>query len=721
MPAGATIRALSSLPPPPACELASLHSFPSLPVADERQTLVVVGNGMTSHRLCHELVEHGVLDQLRVVVLGAERHPAYDRVRLTSLLQGGSVEELLLAGPEWYARVGIELHLGEPVEAIDRDECLVRTVLGREVPYDRLVLATGSAPFVPPIPGAHLRGVFVYRTIEDLQAIRRHARGRSRAVVVGGGLLGLEAARAVLDLGLEVTVVEGGATLLQRQLDAAGGRRLAQAVEALGVRVVTGRRTAGIARVRGGLRLALDDGAHVEGDLVILSAGVRPASGLARSSGLALAPDGGVAVDATLMTSDDRIFAVGECASPLGRSVGLVSPGYRMVQVLVANLTGGRVTFRAKVPPTRLKTLGVPVASVGETGEERPDAVTTVYEDGACYRKLVLRRGRLVGALAVGDWSGFDRVAQGVQTGVRVAPWDLRRFRVRGDLWADARDTTPVVEWPDDAVVCTCLGVTRGRIAAAREEGACAAEDVCRATSAGTMCGGCRPLLEQLVEALPPPRRVARAQAMQAVVAAYARELAHPTGVHRAPGGPPRRQTLPPFHAVKPSGKVATAAPASSRAAAVVSALALAITLALVALPALPPPSTALGDRALALLDARAFKLATGFAATGLAAASLLLAARRRLRWFSVGSPAAWRTAHLVLGALAALAVLAHTGGRLGANLNLALVLSFVVVAATGAAAGLLAGRCLGWIHVLALAPLPALLGLHVLAAFYFQ
>jgi nitrite reductase (NADH) large subunit len=691
-----------------------------------RQTLVIVGNGMTSWRLCQELVESGAAEALRIVVFGAERFPAYDRVRLTSLLGGGRVEDLILAGEDWYADAGIELRLGDPVVAIDREECLVRSASGAEIFYDRLVLATGSVPFVPPIPGASLPGVFVYRTIDDLQAIRAAARGRGRAVVVGGGLLGLEAARAAADLGLTVQIVEGGPRLLQRQLDDAGGQRLRAIVEGMGLTVHTGRRTAGIVRQGGELHVALDTGEVLTADLVILSAGVRPSAELAASAGLELAATGGVAVDDGLQTSDDRVFAVGECASHGGTTYGLVAPGYQMVNVLAANLVGGKASFRSQVPATKLKVLGVSVVSVGEIEATTPGTIALTWEHEGAYRKLLLRRGRLVGALAVGPWEGFERVSQAVQARLRTTPWDLRRFRSRGELWG-SRPTSSVVAWPDDAIVCACMQVTRGQIVEACANGAGTLAKVCRATSAGTMCGGCKPLIEQLVQITPVRLRPTTSARQLAVapagtpprpLAALAAGSIAPVG--RSSDGLPRRLSMPPFQAVRASRAQATTQErgAGPLAAAAIAAVLLAAALAFG--PALPLPETALGDRFLTWIDLRSTRLISGFAILGLAALSLLLTARKRLRLFRSFSVGAWRAVHGVLGTLAALATALHTGGHLGVNLNRWLMIAFLVAVATGGAAGLLRRRRLSWLHVLVLLPLPALLVLHVLCAFYY-
>jgi nitrite reductase (NADH) large subunit len=496
----------------------------------DRQTLVIIGNGMVSHALCRRLAALGnPRAELRVVVFGEEPRPAYDRVHLTDLLAGKPESELTLAPASWYAEQGIELHLGDPVVAIDRDECAVRSAGGRQVFFDRLVLATGSRAFVPPLPGADLPGVFVYRTVADLEAILAHARGAARAAVVGGGLLGLEAARAVQALGLDVNVIEASPRLLPRQLDEAGAALLQARIEALGVRVRTGARTARIeeaglaagdrpprieeaGRAAGDRplrRLGFAAGPPVEAELIILAAGIRPRAELAAACGLALAPTGGVLVDDRLTTSDPRIFAVGECATHAGVTYGLAPPGYRMVDVLVHNLGGGDALFTGQSLSARLKLLGVEVASLGRPHEkDTPGATAHTYLAGGVYRKLVLASGRIVGAIAVGPWEDLARIEDALAEPRRFSFWDLRRFRGTGSLFLRS-ESPPVHEWPAEALVCGCLGVRRGALGEAERAGCITVEALSARTGAGTMCGSCKPLLADYLlrdraESLPP-------------------------------------------------------------------------------------------------------------------------------------------------------------------------------------------------------------------------
>ncbi|MEV4443319.1 FAD-dependent oxidoreductase [Streptomyces sp. NPDC049577] len=376
------------------------------------KTLVVVGHGMVGHRLAADLRSRDREGVWRVVVLAEEVRPAYDRVALTSYLEGRSAAELSLVDEAFLADPLVDLRLGTPAAALDRAAREVVTADGTRVAYDALVLATGSRPFVPPVPGRELPGCFVYRTIEDLDAIRAAAQGRAGrpAVVIGGGLLGLEAANALRALGLRTHVVEMAPRLMAVQLDAGGGEVLADLVSDLGVTVHCGAVTEAIEPGpdgrAGGLRLA--GGSVVETDLVVFSAGVRPRDDLAEPSGLERGERGGFLVDDRCRTSDERIWAIGECAAVDGRCYGLVAPGYRMAEAVVDQLLGVADTaFPGADMSTKLKLLGVDVASFGDAHAATPGAVEYVRarRDEGVYAKLVLAPdgSTLLGGVLAGD------------------------------------------------------------------------------------------------------------------------------------------------------------------------------------------------------------------------------------------------------------------------------------------------------------------------------
>ncbi len=460
--------------------------------------IVVVGNGMVGFKFCESLVGQGPDGRFDVVVLGEERRPAYDRVQLTAFFGHRSADALSLAPAEWYRERGIELHLGTAVSSIDRAAAQVLTDDGRAFSYDHLVLATGSAPFVPPVPGVTLEGVFVYRTIEDLESIIAHAGRSRRCVVLGGGLLGLEAARAVRELGLETSVVELAPRLMPRQLDGAGARLLEREIRALEVEVLLNCSTERIEGNGAVEAVVLSDGRRLEVDMVVVSAGIRPRDELARSAGIELGPRGGVLVDDALLTSDPRISAIGEVALHRGMVYGLVAPGYAMADAVAKRLRGEAASFGGSDMSAKLKLMGVDVASVGDPLRDGPNVQTIVYQDHVkgVYKKLVLgEEGTLAGAILVGDATDYARLLHVFRTGEQLG--DDPEALILG-----SRSGGGPVELPDTMQVCSCHNVSKGEICGRiREDGLTVLDQVKACTKAGTGCGGCLPTLTDLLSA----------------------------------------------------------------------------------------------------------------------------------------------------------------------------------------------------------------------------
>ncbi len=472
-------------------------------MAHLRKTLVVVGHGMVGHRFVQAAVERGLTETFDVVVVGEETRPAYDRVGLTSFFEvGADALSLLPAGT--YDDPRVRLLLGTEVTAIDPARRTITFSEGeqaRELAYDELVLATGAAPFVPPIPGRDLDGCFVYRTIEDLEAIREAAAGARVGAVVGGGLLGLEAAKALSDLGLETHVVEMAPRLMAVQVDDAGGATLTRHVERLGLHVHTGATTSEVlgedGRVTG---LGLKDAEPVPADVVVFSAGIRPRDALARAAGLDLAERGGVLVDEQCRSSDPHVWAIGECAAPAGRMYGLVAPGYAMAEVVVDALVGGPGAFTGADMSTKLKLMGVDVASFGDAFATTPGALELVFSDAVAgvYKKLVISEdGRtLLGGVLVGDATAYGVLRPMVASGIPLPdnPEELILPAGRGGV---------ELGLPDEAVVCSCNNVTKATIVdhVAREEAPCDGPSCVTACSgAGSTCGSCKPVVKKIVE-----------------------------------------------------------------------------------------------------------------------------------------------------------------------------------------------------------------------------
>ncbi|WP_327033962.1 nitrite reductase large subunit NirB [Micromonospora ureilytica] len=455
--------------------------------------LVVIGNGMVGQRFVDALHARDPQGNWRVTVLAEEGRPAYDRVRLSAYFDGVSESELNLHTPH----DGVRLRLGEPATAVDRDRQVVTTAVG-EYRYDALVLATGSYAFVPPVAGTELPGVFVYRTLDDLAAIRAYARGRRVGAVIGGGLLGLEAANALRLLGLSTDVVEFAPRLMPVQVDQAGGAMLRRYVDDLGVRTHLGVATTAIRQGPDGgvAALELSDGTALDAELVVVAAGIRPRDQLAREAGLPLGPRGGVLVDATCRTADERIWAVGECAAVDGTCHGLVAPGYATAEVVADRLVGGAATFPGADTATKLKLLGVDVASFGDAHGATEGCLDVTFTDPATrvYAKLVLSDDAhtLLGGVLVGDASAYPTLRASVGGPLPAAPLALLAPDGGG---ADAGAL------PATAQVCSCNAVTRGDVDAAIADGCADVAAVKACTRAGTSCGSCVPMLKQLLDA----------------------------------------------------------------------------------------------------------------------------------------------------------------------------------------------------------------------------
>ncbi|KFU79518.1 nitrite reductase (NADH) large subunit [Amycolatopsis lurida] len=465
--------------------------------------LVVVGHGMVAHRLVEAVRAEDKTGEWQVVVLAEEARPAYDRVALTSYVDTWDPASLALEGADYADDPLVELRLGDAVVSVDRDREVVVTEAGYEQPYDALVLATGSRPFVPPVPGHDLPGCFVYRTIEDLDAIReaaqRPGRGRRSAVVIGGGLLGLEAAKALRDMGLSPHVVEMAPRLMPLQVDEGGGGLLRRLITDLDVTVHTGTSTDAIEPDGERYLAKLGNGTELDVDLVVFSAGIRPRDDLARSSGLEVGARGGILVDDTCRTSDPAVYAIGECAAVDGKVYGIVAPGYAMAEIVAARLTGGEGTFPEPDMSTKLKLMGVDVASFGDAHAATEGALEVAFNDAVAgtYKKLVVSDDSktLLGGVLVGDASEFNTLRAMVGRPLPAEP---------GAILAPAGGgaAVGVDALPDAAQICSCNAVSKGAIThAITEEGCDSVAKIKGCTRAGTACGSCVPLLGKLLTA----------------------------------------------------------------------------------------------------------------------------------------------------------------------------------------------------------------------------
>lgn len=480
-----------------------------------KRKLVVVGNGMAGARAVEEVLARDGDDLFDIVMFGGEPYGNYNRIMLSGILNGSrTLDDILINTPAWYAENGVELHRDDQIVEIDRASQAVRSARGVVKPYDVLLIATGSKAFVPPFRGAadadgRLKaGVFAYRTLDDCRGIVDFARRARRAVTVGGGLLGLEAARALGALGCESHVVHLAGHLLNLQLDATGGGMLRRTMEGFGLHVHTGKATTevlGEDRVTG---LAFKDGTTMDCDMVVLAAGVRPNSEIGLRAGLTV--ERAIVVDDHMRSIDDRsVYAVGECAQHRGKVYGLVAPLWDQAKVFAEHVTGRNVeaAYHGSKLATKLKVMGVELASMGitEPKDDQDEVIQFVEPKRGTYKKLIVRDGRLVGGILMGD---ISKAAYLMQAFDRDTPLPEERLALLFDIGAPSQAVS-LEEMPPEMQVCNCNGVTKGTIGASvaagnREPGA-----VMTATRAGLGCGSCKSQVEALTryfaDKAPPP------------------------------------------------------------------------------------------------------------------------------------------------------------------------------------------------------------------------
>lgn len=648
----------------------------------ETLPIVIVGNGPAGMRAAREILDR--LPDQAVVIYGDEPYEAYNRVRLSSWLAGevGWQELAQPLGAAGHSRA--EERIGYRVTAIDREQRCVVDSTGRVQPYRKLILSTGSKPFMPHIAGIELDGVYTFRDLDDTnRLIARQARSH-HTVVIGGGLLGLEAARGMQRGGTTVTVLEHADRLLGRQLDETASARLQETVEALGIEVIVGdavTQIGGRGRVE---QLTLRSGLILRCDTLVVAAGIRPNIALARDAGLAFGR--GIQVDDQMRSSDPDIYAIGECAEHRGQVYGLVAPALEHAAVAAADLAGIDSHYPGSVAASRLKVVGTQVFSMGPMGAgEHPgygSAYTYAEPPAGVYRKILVRRHRLIGAIGIGDWNETVRLQTMIGRSERIWPWQILRFVRSGQIWP-AQESEGVAAWPAGAIVCQCTGVTRGSISEAIACGACDAEAVTRATGASSVCGSCKPLLSNLLGNQQP---------------------VEPAPLHR-----------------------------SLLVSAVVALLA---SLAIFLAPAIPyPDSVQVTWRWDELWRDSLIKQVTGFTVLGLFAIGLLVSPRKRMRKLQkAGSFDAWRLAHVLLGVLAIIGLFVHTGLRMGHGLNLALMTTFglMLLAGTLTTAVIAWGHRLDmalvqrlrrqslWLHLLLFWPVPVLLAWHVTKTYWY-
>jgi len=478
-----------------------MSTIPVLPAVKPR--LVLIGNGMAGVRTVEELLKIAP-DRYDITIFGAEPHPNYNRILLSPVLAGEmTVSDIILNEYDWYRQHGITLNTGKQVVKIDRVARKVVADDGSEVPYDRLLIATGSTPFMLPIPGNDLPGVIGYRDIKDTDEMIAAATQHKHAVVIGGGLLGLEAANGLKMRGMDVTVVHIGPWLLERQLDETAGRMLQQSLEAKGLKFLLQKQTEALIQGESGRVAAVrfKDGMQIPADLVVMAAGIRPNFSLAEQSGIYC--NRGIVVNDTMQTFDPKIYAVGECVSHRGIAYGLVAPLFEQAKVAANHLAGyGIGRYTGSVTSTKLKVTGIDLFSAGDfMGGEGTDDIVLNDPAGGVYKRLVLRQDKLVGAVLYGDTSEGPWYFQLIKDERDIH--DIRDQLIFGQsLVGDAghQGESRAASMPDEAEVCGCNGVCKGTIVKAiKEQGLFSLDEVKKHTKAASSCGSCSGLVEQIL------------------------------------------------------------------------------------------------------------------------------------------------------------------------------------------------------------------------------
>ncbi|TNE77064.1 MAG: NAD(P)/FAD-dependent oxidoreductase [Gammaproteobacteria bacterium] len=658
-------------------------------IAPEVETLVVhsrvivIGAGPVGIRFADELLSRRPEDQVHL--FGDENCHPYNRIQLSALLAGEIQRDAIDLPLPDIARHRNFRFTPAAISDIDREAKVVTDVEGQRYSYDKLVFATGARAHIPNIPGIERQGVFSFRSLRDTESLYARILRSRHIVVVGGGLLGLEAAKGLLRFHTKVTVVQQGPHLMNRQLDDVAAAILEQEVRDLGINIIT---NAGVRAVEGFehvTSVVTRDGESIPCDTVLFCAGITPNIELARNARLSVGR--GIVVDDHLQTSDPDIYAIGECCEHQGTTYGLVNPGYEQASVaasLLADSEQQSPHYLGSATVSNLKVVGTPVCSLGEVNDlaARPFQKEVAYLDKerGHYRKLVTLKGRLIGAVGIGEWPESRRIQEAYQNQRKLSRWQLYQFRRNGNLWGDKGND--VASWPDSTVICQCNNISLGQINQSMATGCASVSELQTCSKAGTVCGSCKPLLQQIV------------------------------GDNSAPE--------------KESG------------AGTLTSLGI-LALALVALISFWPEAKVADSVQQqgwfeGVWNDKFWKQVTGFTLLGLTAMGLLMSLRKRLSWAWMGKFSAWRLLHILLGVACCVTLVLHSGFHLGANLNQLLMVNFLAVVLLGAVTSSAIGvghklhgnnasssrKWLQWLHILVSWPLPILLTVHIISVYYF-
>ncbi|MAZ89560.1 MAG: hypothetical protein CL693_18150 [Cellvibrionaceae bacterium] len=660
------------------CESALHMSKPSADV-ERLGRVLVIGSGPVGMRFVDELLRRHA--DARIEVFSNEPYAPYNRVQLSTLLAGeSSLDSLKLPFPCPKKNPNFRFTTAS-ISNINTTEKVITDVRGNTHNYDHLVIATGARAHVPNIEGVDRQGVYTFRNMKDTQALYSRLVSARHLVVVGGGVLGLEAAKGLTRLNTRVTLIQQSGRLMNRQLDDTAADLLLEKVKALGIEVIT---NSGVREVLGNGRVSgirIRSGEIIECDTVLLCAGIRPNIDMAREARLKVGV--GILVDDQLRTSAEHVFAIGECCEHGGLTYGLVSPGFEQAAVAADALCQGSASYRGSTTVSRLKVVGEDVVSLGEVTDlaQRPMQREIQYHSArrSVYRKLVVYKGRLQGVVGFGGWDDFQRLQEAYQSGRRIWPWQWVLFWLCGRLWL-LGGQSDVKQWPASAVVCQCNQVTQGELVQAVAAGTNTVSSLRVATRAGTVCGSCKPLLSQLTDS-----KIEKASGWQTLL--------------------------------------------------ISCGLAFAMLLTWLSIPgASVTDSVQVTHWFEKIWNDKFWKQVTGFTLAGLVALGMIMSLRKRMNWRWLGPFFAWRLLHAMIGVTSAGLLMFHTGFHTGENLNQMLMMCFLLVLGMGALAGLVTSlghklspnrsasvqRFWNYLHILVAWPLPVLLITHIVTVYYF-
>ncbi len=646
------------------------------------EAIIVVGTGPVGMQLVRELSEREYDGP--IIIYGSEPVQPYNRVRLSDYLAGELYRDALLIDESGSKQSNIEYRYNCAVEWIDKKSKTVTDASGCIQRYSKLIIATGSTPFIPMFGNRHYRGVYTFRTLSEADELLSRKLRTRHTVVIGGGLLGLETARAMQKYHTEITIIEHSKWLMAQQLDEQGAAYLERYIKDSGINIILDDSVVSVTGNELVEGITLRSGVNIACDTVIVAAGVRSNISLARDAGLVCRK--GIRINNYLQTSEENIYAIGECAEHEDNVYGLVKPGFEQASVLAERLTGGNAQYAGSISCTQLKVMSKAVFSAGRNGVDEESGASIreyVYrdEEDGLYRKIRVFGNRIIGAIAVGEWHESALVNEAIQEKRKVWFWHILRFKSSGNIWGNAEDID-VSTWPASATVCNCTGVTRGRLSHAVNNGCENVACLTMMTRAGSVCGSCKPLLAELI------------------------------------------------------GDEVKAEPVRAwRGLLSLSALTFTLAVLFFFIWRVPYASSVQHDIRWDLLWRDSLlKQISGFSILGLVVIGLIVSLRKRVAKFSIGDYDLWRMSHVVLGIAALVMLIVHTGFRFGSELNLLLLLNFLLLAVAGANASTVVAtehhmvpamakkkrKLWNKVHLLLFWSLPVLLGFHVLKTYYF-